>query len=255
MFECEFCGAQLVPENRDPFTKNVINAEVYLSKLNDKNEARRCFETAVKENPGSCCGWWGLVRILTDEFRNENVTEKEYREICGYQFKAFAVASEKEIEVMNESWVPYKEAFDRRYEAFEREHAPFLKQEEQIKAQIMQIEEQIKQESASGSGKENRYWSKITAVIILGIACLILTFLGCAVGHLFDIDYLIYVLLAELAFFTVLIILFLAMNGISTMRSSDKCNLLSQKSSDLQRECKVVERKIRDLRVRYHLDP
>lgn len=106
----EHANIEMVDESSSK--KLLENAEISFVQLNDSHKARELFAKVAEKSPGDYRGWWGLVRVDTDNFTNIKCGKKKLREIEKYANNAIIVApAEMKLKLKNE-WNSYIQKFD-----------------------------------------------------------------------------------------------------------------------------------------------
>ena len=83
------------------------NAEIFFKKHNNIDKAYELFHSVANDAPGDYRGWWGLVRVKTDDFYLSEISRKELKKLNYYTTCAFNVASEDVLDKLKREWEPY----------------------------------------------------------------------------------------------------------------------------------------------------
>ena len=128
---CEFCKQPFVIEdainNYNTYNQNTYNienaeihinetndeqrlesAEIFLTKLGNKEEAKKIFSEVSKTSPGNYKSWWGLARIDTDEFSFDERKLDYYKDVKKYVENAISVAGPDEAKKLKDKWHTFK---------------------------------------------------------------------------------------------------------------------------------------------------
>lgn len=112
---CEYCGAKFLLDDESMLVKHIhageiteeqefINAETYLNKLKNYEDAYYCYLSLVKRYVDNKELWLGLLRSYTHDFTNTYVTVSEYRKYWD-NFKALSSKEEiKEYETLYQEY-------------------------------------------------------------------------------------------------------------------------------------------------------
>lgn len=148
---CEFCGSAFVVEkainnfntynqyqiehaniqmnDERSVEKRLENAEVFFKKLNQANKAKDLYLSVTEDAPGDYRGWWGLARILSNDFQYVNCSTALFNEITQYALLALQF-------VPSELSGEYTSIF----ESFKNEHVAFLAKEND---EIIKLENEL----------------------------------------------------------------------------------------------------------------
>ena len=97
----------------DENEKKLKNAETFLTVLNKKDKAFAIYDEFSMLNPDDYRGWWGKAKIYTDDFKNINCTDVEYKLTQENVNLALKVAEGEELEEIEKIWQDFKEAHER----------------------------------------------------------------------------------------------------------------------------------------------
>ncbi len=124
---CEFCKQPFVVEdainNYNTYNQNTYNienaeiyinekneeqriesAEIFLTKIGNKEEAKKIFAEVSQTSPGNYKAWWGLARIDTNEFDFDERNLDNYKDVKQYVENAISVANHDVSEEMKIKW-------------------------------------------------------------------------------------------------------------------------------------------------------
>lgn len=87
----------------------IKNAEIYLTKHHDYKRAKELFLEASDLAPDDYRGWWGLVRIATNEFREFNLGPSIFRKVSTNKERAFSTATGDAKKEIAATWKTYHE--------------------------------------------------------------------------------------------------------------------------------------------------
>ncbi len=83
------------------------NAETFLTTVNQKDEAMEIYEYVTKNKPDDYRGWWGLVRVLSEDFSYTALSENEFSVLEKYAGTALKVADESQKNEIAPVWEEY----------------------------------------------------------------------------------------------------------------------------------------------------
>lgn len=150
---CLHCNTTFIPKPIDEHssTKKLENAELYFHKFHDLQTSNKYYKEAVELNPENYRGWWGLAKVLSENFTNLSISTTTLNEINDYITKACVVSSE-------DVGTEIKAIYDNYYKSVTKEISEKItyiqKQNEDNKNKLNKTELSIK-------AKETEY-SKIT---------------------------------------------------------------------------------------------
>jgi len=123
---CEFCGSAFIVEkainnynsynqykiehaniqlnNEQSIEQRLKNAEVFFKKLNQAEKAKELFLSVTEDAPSDYRGWWGVARVLTNEFTLKKCNLNLFNDAKKYAESAITVASEKYASEMKGIW-------------------------------------------------------------------------------------------------------------------------------------------------------
>lgn len=87
--------------------QKINNAEVFFSKFEDYEKARDIFTTVANEAPERYEGWFGLCRVITNDFSNTNIDHDSYKEATRCVQHAVVIADESTKELIKGKWNSY----------------------------------------------------------------------------------------------------------------------------------------------------
>ena len=92
--------------------------EVFFTKLGDKNKALEIFASVTNDAPDDYRGWWGIVRVRTDQFEKLDMTTVEFEDIQKLAQNAYTIAqsfSSESVQFQIESiWNTYEKRYNLR---------------------------------------------------------------------------------------------------------------------------------------------
>lgn len=83
------------------------NAEIFFKKHNNIDKAYELFHSVTNDAPGDYRGWWGLVRVRTDDFHLSEISRKELDNLNYYTACAFNVAPSDVVNELEQVWQTY----------------------------------------------------------------------------------------------------------------------------------------------------
>lgn len=104
----DFANATVIYKDESSIEQKLNNAEVFLVKLKQYDEAKEIYKYVIKNKSGDYRGWWGMVRVLSKEFTDTSVTKEEFDEISGYAESAFKVADKAQKKQIMPDWENYR---------------------------------------------------------------------------------------------------------------------------------------------------
>lgn len=125
----------------------IKNAEIYLTKHHDYKRAKELFLEASDLAPDDYRGWWGLVRIATNEFREFHFGPSIFRKVSTNKERAFSTATGDAKKEIAATWKTYHENMQKFLKPY-RDAVPPLEKElnelsEQKKAADDEYEKQM----------------------------------------------------------------------------------------------------------------
>ncbi len=171
---CEYCGTPFVKEdvvinnhyhnnfenatvilNDSSSIENKLeNAEVYLTKLNNYEQAKKLYQFVTINKAGDYRGWWGMVRVLSKQFTFIECTQTEYDNIASYYKNAVAVATDAQKAMLKSEWIPYSK-----------------KVENFIEKQRQEINEIQRRFEESQKRKQKRDRIRLIVSVVLSLIC------------------------------------------------------------------------------------
>ena len=174
---CDFCKTPFIVEtainNYNTYNQNTYNienaeihvteksdeehlnsAEIFLTKIGNKNEARRIFEEVSKRSPQNYKSWWGLARIETNDFEFNETYLDNYKQGKKYAENAMAVADRDVAIELKEKWnsfvydlKQYKERLSLQLEQKKKSEIELDNIIKNLKLDILECEKKIKDTS------------------------------------------------------------------------------------------------------------
>ncbi|MBQ8000298.1 MAG: hypothetical protein IJ298_03665 [Ruminococcus sp.] len=135
------------------------NAEVFYKMHGNANRARELFEEVVDIAPADWRGWWGLVRISTQEFTrvrigSEHVARIEYNANCA--FNCVKDSDPAIFNVLQEQWNSYLARINSEWrEGVVDDLSQAVREKERIEAEIKDKSRRMQDLSASLTTAEN----------------------------------------------------------------------------------------------------
>lgn len=171
---CEYCGTPFVKEdivinnhyhnnfenatvilNDSSSIENKLeNAEVYLTRLNNYEQAKEIYKFVTINKAGDYRGWWGMVRVLSKQFTFIECTQAEYDNITAYYKNAVAVATDAQKATLKSEWIPYSK-----------------KVENFIRSKIQEANEIQQQFEEAQRHKQKRDRIRLTVSVVLSLIC------------------------------------------------------------------------------------
>ena len=119
---CPACGTPYIrdqlPKTGDTIAERIKSAEVFFTKLGDKNKALEIFASVTNDAPDDYRGWWGIVRVRTDQFERLDMTTEEFEDIQKLAQNAYTIAqsfSSESVQFQIESiWNTYEKRYNLR---------------------------------------------------------------------------------------------------------------------------------------------
>lgn len=119
---CPACGTPYIrdqlPKTGDTIAERIKSAEVFFTKLGDKNKALEIFASVTNDAPDDYRGWWGIVRVRTDQFERLDMTTEEFGDIQKLAQNAYTIAqsfSSESVQFQIESiWNTYEKRYNLR---------------------------------------------------------------------------------------------------------------------------------------------
>jgi hypothetical protein len=99
-----FENAQLFIQDEKSIENKLKNADVFFIKHNDKQKAFELFEDVSNNAPGDYRGWWGMARVMTEEFTYVAIGSRKFDEILNYTTRALNVAPPDIASRLKKTW-------------------------------------------------------------------------------------------------------------------------------------------------------
>jgi len=85
------------------------NAEIFFKKHNKVDKAHELFHSVANDAPGDYRGWWGLVRVKTDDFGTLEISRTDVEDIKHFVNCTFNVAPADILDKLEQTWRTYNQ--------------------------------------------------------------------------------------------------------------------------------------------------
>lgn len=101
-YQIEYANIQMADERS--VEKRLENAEVFFKKLNQPEKAKELFLSVTEDSPSDYRGWWGVARVLTNDFTLKKCNLYLFNDAKKCAESAITVAPENEAANLKEIW-------------------------------------------------------------------------------------------------------------------------------------------------------
>lgn len=107
---CKFCRTTFLPkvDDENSSEKKIDNAELYFHTFKEKGQAKKYYAEAADLNPSNFRPWWGLAKVVTDNFVKLDIDSSEVQEVKGYIRKAELTAPRDVSKQIHDVYFKYK---------------------------------------------------------------------------------------------------------------------------------------------------
>ena len=134
----------------------IKNAEIYLTKHHDPKRARELFLEASDMAPGDYRGWWGLVRIDTDDFRKFYEGPSIFNRVSKYKERAFATATGEAKKEIAATWKTYHENMQKTLKPYRDAVPPLEKELNKLVEQKKVVDDEYEQQLSKIQAAEKK---------------------------------------------------------------------------------------------------
>lgn len=101
-------NAKLYIQDERSIENKLKNADVFFIKHGDKKKAMEIFQDVFNNSPGDYRGWWGMARVLSDEFQSVDIGKREFNKVLHYKTRALNVAPPNVAPQLISIWNKYE---------------------------------------------------------------------------------------------------------------------------------------------------
>lgn len=157
------------------------NAEIFFKKHNNIDKAYELFHSVANDAPGDYRGWWGLVRVKTNDFDSPEISRKETDDIKYYANCAFNVAPSDMLDKLEQTWRTYNQQVYKFHSKLSLDKEEWVNQLLTAQANILSLEsritllsnEIIESDIICKRRNDSKLFYFIPTAIILGVISLI----------------------------------------------------------------------------------
>lgn len=117
----QFDNATVIVNDERSIEARLKNAEFYLTKRGDLYKAQEIYEYVIEYKGSDYRGWWGMVRVLTENFTVELQEREDYEYIKSFADTAMEQAPKEVKEEIQSLWNIYSEKQLKRISKIEKE--------------------------------------------------------------------------------------------------------------------------------------
>lgn len=99
--------ADVVNVSDDQSRDNRVKSGETFIKMNDYASAQKIFSKLAEECPYDYRGWWGLIKVATENFQKEDIIFQKLYDVKSLYERAIAVADEQEKVNISNEYIPY----------------------------------------------------------------------------------------------------------------------------------------------------
>lgn len=136
-------NANIQLNDENSIEKRLENAEIFLTKVNDKQKALKLFQSVTNDAPGNYKGWWGIVRVETCEFTDIDISISNYNALSEIVKSALNVAAGSELEKLNSVWEEFSLKVQSNFDKVTEEQRKRIENINDIDRQMKEINDNI----------------------------------------------------------------------------------------------------------------